>query len=154
MAGVRNPSGKSQVAIGFPRNTGTDPPRDWVQLLLERGSYGPLCSCADPEWGGGSPDPAEKSQKYSVSQQNWSGSHENHKTTKPAFNVGPSSARQRNAIKMAFRWQADDGPLIVVFGSSLPSSTKTRGPDLKRSPDLLNNVKIGQDQLRLIMKHI
>ena len=31
----------------------------------------------------------------------------------------------------------------------------TRGPAvLKRSPDLLNNVKIGQDQLRLIMKHI
>ena len=25
---------------------------------------------------------------------------------------------------------------------------------LKRSPVLLNNVKIGQDQLRLIMKHI
>ena len=25
---------------------------------------------------------------------------------------------------------------------------------LERSPDLLNNVKIGQDQLRLIMKHI
>ena len=25
---------------------------------------------------------------------------------------------------------------------------------LKRSPDLLNNVKIGQYQLRLIMKHI
>ena len=25
---------------------------------------------------------------------------------------------------------------------------------LKLSPDLLNNVKIGQDQLRLIMKHI
>ena len=25
---------------------------------------------------------------------------------------------------------------------------------LRRSPDLLNNVKIGQDQLRLIMKHI
>ena len=25
---------------------------------------------------------------------------------------------------------------------------------LKRSPDLLNNVKIGQDQLRLKMKHI
>ena len=24
---------------------------------------------------------------------------------------------------------------------------------LKRSPDLLNNVKIGQDQLKLIMKH-
>ena len=25
---------------------------------------------------------------------------------------------------------------------------------LKRSPDLLDDVKIGQDQLRLIMKHI
>ena len=25
---------------------------------------------------------------------------------------------------------------------------------LKRSPDLLNHVKIGQDQLQLIMKHI
>ena len=25
---------------------------------------------------------------------------------------------------------------------------------LKRSTDLLNNVKIGQDQLRLILKHI
>ena len=31
--------------------------------------------------------------------------------TKPAFNVGPSSARQRNAILMAFRWRADGGPL-------------------------------------------
>ena len=25
---------------------------------------------------------------------------------------------------MAFRWRADNGPLNVVFGSSLPSSTK------------------------------
>ena len=31
----------------------------------------------------------------------------------------------------------------------------TREPDgPERSPDLLNNVKIGQDQLQLIMKHI
>ena len=36
----------------------------------------------------------------------------NHKATKPAFNVGQSSA--------------DDGPFIVVFGSSIPSSTKKR----------------------------
>ena len=41
----------------------------------------------------------------------------NHKATKPAFNVGPSLARQRNALEMAFRWRADDGPLLVVFGS-------------------------------------
>ena len=45
----------------------------------------------------------------------------NHKATKPAFNVGPSSARQRNATSMAFPWLANDGPLIVVF-ESLPSS--------------------------------
>ena len=33
------------------------------------------------------------------------------KATKPAFNVEPSSARQRNAISMAFRQWAYDGPL-------------------------------------------
>ena len=25
---------------------------------------------------------------------------------------GPSSARQRNVISMAFRWRADDGPTL------------------------------------------
>ena len=34
-----------------------------------------------------------------------------HSVTKPAFNGGPSFARQRNTILMAFRWQADDGPM-------------------------------------------
>ena len=46
------------------------------------------------------------------------------KATKPAFNVGPSSARQRNAILMVFRWQADDGHFIAVFGSSSPHQLK------------------------------
>ena len=41
----------------------------------------------------------------------------NHNATKPAFNVGPSFAHYPNAIEMAFRWRADDGPLLVVFGS-------------------------------------
>ena len=36
----------------------------------------------------------------------------NHKATKPAFNIGPSSARQQNA------WLADDGQILVVFGST------------------------------------
>ena len=44
----------------------------------------------------------------------------NHKATKPAFNVGPSSARQRNAILMSFRWRADDGPLIVYLDPPSP----------------------------------
>ena len=47
----------------------------------------------------------------------------NHEATEPAFSVGPLSARQR---KMAFRWRADDGPLIVVFESSHPSSTNKK----------------------------
>ena len=58
----------------------------------------------------------------------------NHKATKPAFNGGPLSARQRNAISMAFHWRADDGPFIAVLGSSLPSSTKKGG--IKFGPPL------------------
>ena len=46
---------------------------------------------------GGQDPPPEKAQKCRVSSQYWSGS--------PA-----SSARQQNAISMAFRWRADDGP--------------------------------------------
>ena len=50
----------------------------------------------------------------------------NHKATKPAFNAGQSSARQQNASEMTVRWRADDGPLIVVFESYSPPSTKTK----------------------------
>ena len=39
----------------------------------------------------------------------------NHKDTKSAFHVGPSSARQRNTIQIMFCWRADKGTLIVVF---------------------------------------
>ena len=56
----------------------------------------------------GTPPPPEKSQKYRVLAI---------LATKSAFNVGPSSTRQGNAIEMAFRWRADDGPFIVVFVS-------------------------------------
>ena len=69
----------------------------------DRGSWGP------------DPPPPEKSQKYRVSLQYWSPSPKIHKATKQAFNVGPSSAPQRNAISMAFRWWADDDPFIAVL---------------------------------------
>ena len=61
------------------------------------------CMCGSRGGGGQvvSPPPPEKAQKCRVSSQNWSGS--------PA-----SSVRQQNAITMAFRWRADDGPFIVV----------------------------------------
>ena len=80
---------------------------------------------ADPEGGGGrrSVPPPEKSQKIGFLSNTDPDSLKDHKATKPEFNVGPSSARQRNAIKMAFRWRADDGPPLVVFGSSLLSPT-------------------------------
>ena len=37
------PNRKSQITIGFLRNTGTDASYPRVQVLLEGGSYGPLC---------------------------------------------------------------------------------------------------------------
>ena len=57
----------------------------------------------------------------------------NHKGTKPAFNVVPASARHRNAISMAFRWWADGGPFIAVFGYSIPPSTKKKKNQTKQS---------------------
>ena len=47
----------------------------------------------------------------------------NHKVTKPEFNAGPSWARQRN--------RADDGLLLVVFGSNLKKIVKV-GPHLTK----------------------
>ena len=35
--------------------------------------------------------------------------------TQPARSVGPPSARQRNAIQMAFRRWADSGPLLDIY---------------------------------------
>ena len=60
----------------------------------------------------------------------------NHKAAKPAFNIGPSFARQQNTIKMVFRWRADDGPLLVPFGSSFPLSKKSGTPLAKLSGSL------------------
>ena len=74
------------------------------------------------------PHPPRKSQKYRVFSKTGLDPLKKHKATKPALNVGPLSPRQQNAVQMAFRWRADDGPLtddgplIVAFRSSLPSS--------------------------------
>ena len=74
--------------------------------------------------GSGHPSPPLENLKY-IGFLNNIGSDplKNHQATRPAFNVGPSSARKRRAITMAFLGRADDGPLIVVFESSFPSST-------------------------------
>ena len=62
-------------------------------------------ACADPEGGGaGGPDFLENYKNIGFLSNTG-----RIKATKPACNVGPSSARQRNAIEMAFHWRAVDG---------------------------------------------
>ena len=49
------------------------------------------------------------------------------------------------------------GITVVLSHIPVPALGEDKLEDLtflKRLPDLLNNVKIGQDQLQLIMKHI
>ena len=53
------------------------------------------------------PPPPEKSQNIRFLSNTGPDTLKNHKATKPAFNVGPSSA---------FLWRADDGPPLVLFG--------------------------------------
>ena len=72
-----------------------------------------LSPCADPEGGGGrgSEPPLTNHKKNGFLSNAGPDPLKNHKATKPTFNVGPLSADQRIAISMAFRWQADYGPL-------------------------------------------
>ena len=58
----------------------------------------------------------------------------NHKNIGFLSNTGPDPLKNHKAIKpdsmlghqRHASWQADAGPLIVIFGSSLPSSTKKK----------------------------
>ena len=100
----------------------------FVPMFPQNFTFALIPSCADPEvgTGGSGPPPPLKNHKNIGFLSNTDPSPlKNHKATKPTFNVGPSSARQRNAIEMAFRWRAmafrwraNDGPILVVFGST------------------------------------
>ena len=77
-------------------------------------------SCADPEWDRGPPPPPPPPPL------------KNHRNIVFLSNTGsdplkvaklPNQYSMLGHYLMAFRWQADDDPLKVVFGSSLPSST-------------------------------
>ena len=71
--------------------------------------------------GTGGPDPPEKSQNIGFPSN--TGQDPIKSTRLPGQHS--ISGHHRHASEMAFRWQADDGPLVVVFGSSLPSLTTT-----------------------------
>ena len=97
--------------------------------------------------GGGSggpdpPPPPEKSQNLGLVSNSGPDLLKNHKATEPAFNVGPSSSSQGDAIEMVFRWRADDDPLIVVFGSSHPSSTKNNRQSWTPSDKIYGSVHV------------
>ena len=84
-----------------------------------------ITACADPEEGGGGqgvrPTPLNN-KKIGFLSNTGQAPLKNHKATNPGFNVEPSSARQRNAIWMAFRWRADeDSNGVSLAGRWRPS---------------------------------
>ena len=54
---------------------------------------------------------------------------------------GPSTARQRNAIQMAFRWWADGGPTLNAFYEGRKDSNITiKGPSTARQRNAIQMV--------------
>ena len=66
-----------------------------------------LTTWADPEGGGGGGE--EKSQYIEFLSNTGPDPLKDHKATKPAFNVGPSSARR----EMPFKWHVAGGLMIT-----------------------------------------
>ena len=90
------------------------------------GKSATLKDMMDPEGGrvSGPPPPMKNHKHIGFLSNTGPDPLQNDKATKLAFNNGPLLTRQQNAIQMVFRWWANDGHLIVVFGSSIPLSTK------------------------------
>ena len=47
-------------------------------------------------------------------------------TSQSAYSGGPPSAHQRNAIRMAFRWRVDSGPLLYDYSGGANRDTGNR----------------------------
>ena len=72
------------------------------------------------------PPPPEKSQNIGfLAILVWT-PRKNTKLPNQHSMLGHHRHASETPIKMAFRWRANDGPLMLVFGSYLPSSTKKK----------------------------
>ena len=86
-----------------------------------------MCGSRGEDRGSGPPPPPMKNHKHIGFSSNTGPDPLKIAATKPAFNLGWSiiGAPAKRHL-MAFCWRTDDGPLIVVLGFLLPSSTKKK----------------------------
>ena len=88
--------------------------------------------CGDPECGTGGPDPPEKSHRNIGVSSNTGLDPLKNPSYQASIQCWAIIGTPAKRHLMAFRWRADDGPLMVVLGSSLPSSTKKKQKKKKR----------------------
>ena len=94
--------------ISFPDNDESGDGRDWKTIYRPCATQRLFFAVSIDYMGARAPG---KSQRHSVPYYTDPDILKTHKATKPAFNVGPPSARQRNAIK----WRFAGGPTMAHF---------------------------------------
>ena len=101
-------------------------------------------SCADPGGVAGGPDHPLKNHKFIGFPSNIGPDPLKITKLPSQHQCGSLSASQRNTISMAFRWQANNCLLLVVFGASLPLEKLTRvGPPLTKLSGSVHGCKPG-----------
>ena len=102
----------------------------WINIQRTQGGSGSLveCTCADPEGGTGCPAPPPPPLKNHFIE--FPSNPENHKTTKPAFNVD----HYRPTSETPFQWHFAGRPIIARFRCFLEprSPQKTNAKKLIR----------------------
>ena len=81
-----------------PESNSSDPDHNRGYLGPDKADLHTNNTCADPEGGQGVRTPLKYHKNIGFLRNTGPDSLQNHKAAKPAFNVGPSSARPRNAI--------------------------------------------------------
>ena len=115
--------------------------RDIIYILqLNRSVFTNSYSWADPEGGGVSdPHPLQNHKNIGFLSKTGPDRLKNHKATKQAVNDGPSSARQQNAISMAFCRRADAWHTFSGIWPSLSHYLKKRKKKLSELDPLWQN---------------